>query len=327
MNRLLTTLLTTLITLSAYCYTADDLPVSTQFIDSLDFNAVSNPDGILSTAEVDSLNSILWSMRKNQGVQGLIICIKESDPDDPYEFSMQVARKYGVGGKQDVGFVMMVSTMQHGYQILTGDGMEKFLTDAQCSYISRNIMVPELKKGEWGRALIAGLTTIDGICKGEVELNTANDTENEDEGDIGLALLALFGPIGGICGLMYYNNRKAHKCPKCAKHNYAMRKRTVQKLEGDGETVEVVDLFTCSDCNYAHERQYMSTTEKFYIGTFDGKGPLRWGEIAAATAAGASISSGRGFGRGGGFGGGGGGSFHSTFGGGHFSGGGSGGRF
>lgn len=334
MKRTIITIITALLTLAGYAqYTVDKLPVSTQYIDSLDFNAVCNPDNILTAAQVDTLNTILWSLHEEQQVQGLVIAIKESDPDDPYEFSMQVARKYGVGGKNSTGFVMLVTTEQRGYQIITGDGMEKFLTDAQCSTIGRRVMVPCFKEGEWGSGLIAGVKIIDGICKGEVELNAAPDDEDE-EGDLGTALLCIFGPIGALGGYAYYSSRKSRECPKCKKHNYRMLKRTVSKLSEDTEDtsaednkqVRVVDFFECPDCKYQHEKTYLSTTDNFYLGTFDGTGKLGWGVVAAAAAA----SSGHRH-RGGGFGGSSshssGPSFHSTFGGGSFSGGGAGGRF
>lgn len=333
MKRILTTLAISIITLIGYAtpYTADNLPVSTQYLDSLDFSAVSNPDGILTAAEVHVLDSILWSLHEEQRVQGLVIAIKESDPDDPYEFAIQVARKYGVGGKNSTGFIMLVTTEQRGYQILTGDGMEKFLTDAQCSTIGRRVMVPSFKEGEWGTGLIAGLKVIDGICKGEVELNTAPDADGEDDGDLGTALLCIFGPIGALGGYAYYSSRKSRECPKCKKHNYRMVKRTVKKLSEDDDPedkqVQVVDFYTCPDCNYATQRKYLSTTDKYYLGTFNGKGKLGWGLVAAAAASALGSRRRRG---GGGFSGGSsssGPSFHSTFGGGSFSGGGAGGRF
>lgn len=347
-------------------YNVDNLPVSTEFYDSIDFNAVCNPDHILLASEVDSLNSMLWSMRNKQGVQGLVIAINQSDPDDPYEFSIQVARKYGVGGKGSLGFVMLLTKAQRGYEILTGDGMEKFLTDAQCSSIGRRVMVPLFKEGKWGQGMVAGVRMIQGIVSGEVELNETLGDEEDDEGGLFGALMMIFGPIAGLGGLAYYSNRKAHTCPKCKKHNYGRTKRIVKLVnemdndelahsivalngntfdidsyqnnifsgisdsknyrlrEGIAAPVEVIEHYECSDCGHIHEKKFLSNSDSYYIGTFDGTGKLRWGEIIAAAAAGAAAGSS--FSRRGG----GGGSFHgpsSTFGGGSFSGGGAGGRF
>lgn len=325
MKRSILTIIMAVLAMAGFAqYTAENLPVSTQFIDSLDYNAVCNPDGVLTAEEVDSLNQMLWSMRENQGVQGLVVAIKASDPDDPYEFAMQVGRKYGVGGKQALGFVVLVTTEQRGYQIITGDGMEKFLTDAQCSKIGRKAMVPAFREGQWGRGMLAGVALIKGVVSGEVELSADRNSSDEEDGDLGTGLMILFAPIAGVAGIAYYNNRKARECPKCKQHNYGKKLRTVTKIEGKGNAVQVVDKYVCPHCKYTHEHKYLSTTNRFYTGSFNGKGRRGWGEVVAASAAGIGV--------GGSWSGGGGHSssgptFHSTFGGGSFSGGGAGGRF
>lgn len=370
MKQTITTLLLLFASLMGFAkpYTVNNLPVSTQYIDSLDFNAVCNPDGILTSTEVDSLNQILWKLHETQRVQGLVIAIKEADPDDPYQFCIDVGRKYGVGGKASLGFIVMVTSVQRGYEIMTGDGMEKYLTDADCSIIGRKLMVPYFKEGKWGAGILAAVKTIDGVCKGEVELNAAPDSNGNSEDGVGLGtiLLWIFGPFAGLGALGYYYNRKAKTCPKCKKLNYGRTKRVVSLVEGgydadalasiDGMTfklneqahnmpaiyqlqdgikapVDVVDYYECPDCGYVHEKKFLSNSDKYMIGTFNGTGDRAWGEIiSAAAAAGAAAASSRDFrdhdhgshhsshhssGP----------SFHSTFGGGHFSGGGAGGRF
>lgn len=363
MTRTLTTILALLISLCSFAYTVDNLPVSTQFRDSLDFNAVSNPDGVLTSQEVDSLNAMLWSMRKNQGVQGLVIAIHESDPDDPYQFTIDVARKYGVGGKQSLGFVMLVTTEQRGYQIITGDGMEKYLTDAQCSTIGRRFMVPHFKNNQWGRGLITAINAIQGVCSGEYELNNDNSVNNDDD-DWLLILMTFVAPF--ICIIIYliHRHRKKHECPKCGKHNYYMVKRvvTIEQTKpehydyykpNDVRTNLLLDKY--SRINSAGR---LELTDNYPLYKIKSR-PVEINDYCYCPDCGYQhvftyISTNKeyyigtfdgtgmyGWGEiliadtiycdnewgGGGYGSGGGGSFHSTFGGGSFSGGGAGGRF
>lgn len=325
MKKSLLTLLLACITAVAFAapYTAESLPVSTKFKDVRDFNAVCNPDGILTAADVDSLNTMLWSLREKHGVQGLVVCINESDPDDPYEFAIQVARRYGVGGKKSTGFIMLVTAQQRGMSILTGDGMEKYLTDVQCSRIERNIMAPFFKRGQWANGLMSGVLVIQSVCSKDNELlNAMNHNDNTEEIDdvtgVILFFLLFFGVAGGS---IFYAVFKKRKCPQCGKLKYKLKLRTVTKVANTSTQVRVVDLYVCNACGYEHEKEYKSDTDTFYIGTFNGKGKYKWGMIMAAASTGTYFG-------GGGFGGGGGGSsFHSTFGGGSFSGGGASGRF
>lgn len=363
MKPLISLLITLLSCTTAFGYTVNDLPVSTQFRDSTDFNAVCNPDGVLTRQEVDSLNSMLWSLRDHQGVQGLVVAIHESEPDDPYEFAIGVARRYGVGGKKSLGFVILVTTEQRGYQIITGDGMEKYLTDAQCSSIGRRLMVPHFKQGQWGRGLISGVSTIHGICNGEYELQGTNDSEEEDI-DWLSTLLIIFSPMALMGGYFYHRHRKKHECPKCGKHDYYMVKRvvTIEQTKpehydyykpNDVRTNLLLDKYSrinsagrleltdnyplykiksrpveINDYGYCPDCGYQHvftylSTNKEYY-IGTFDGTGMYGWGEILIAD--TIYCDNEWG-GGGYGSGGGGSFHSTFGGGSFSGGGAGGRF
>ena len=369
MKRLLSliTLCLTLCLAPCQAYTVDNLPVKTQYADSLDFTAVCNPDSLISPAQEDSLNQILWTLRERNGVQGLVICVKQIDPEDGYEFAIEVGRKYGVGGKQNLGFVIVVAKESRDYYVLTGDGMEKFLTDAQCSIIGRKTMVPLLKQGQWGEAVLQATMMIDGICNGEIELNPDDFDDDDDDGDLGGALLVLLAPVAGVGGLGYYLNRKSKKCPKCGKQGWHRTRRNIvlpemvpDEMKADSELSRLVSNLMAYDefaggiplgiATNAAGEQVEKTGTKVQI--FDDYCCSECQHRVVRTMLGSSeanrlggfdgtgpllwgaialaAASGRRFRGGGfrgGFGGGSGPTMHSTFGGGHFSGGGAGGKF
>lgn len=214
----------------AKAWSPSTLPVQKEYVDSTDFDAVCNPDaGLISKDQEAKLNEILWDLHSKFGVQGLLILVKEIDPEDAYSFAIEVANKHKVGNKNtNLGFVMLVTTEGRDYSILTGDGMEKYLTDAKCSYIARHTMVPKLKEGKWFEAMYDGLNDIEGLVTGETEITEAMLQEDKSgDGDSDLPLIGgiFLGLFGGLGYLAHRSNRKARTCPKCGKHNIVLKLR------------------------------------------------------------------------------------------------------
>ena len=119
-----------------------------------DHRFVCNPDGVLSDSAVARADSILYTLYKQQGVQTVVAAVKQLDGDDPYEFGMALARKYGIGNKQSTGLIVILATEDRAYQILTGRGLEGTLPDAMVRRVENRIMVPLLKNKDWDAAAV-----------------------------------------------------------------------------------------------------------------------------------------------------------------------------
>lgn len=284
--------LTFCIVLTAFCcmalakpYSVKSLPVKATYVDSLDFNHVSNPDMLLTQQEQASINATLYSLEKRQGVQALVIVVKEINTDDAYEFAMGIARKYGVGNKQNTGIVILVVTESHDWRIITGEGMEKFLTDAQCSKIGRLRMVPYFKESQWGNGVAACVNCIDSICKGEVELtNIVGESEEDD----GFPLWVLVVGIIIIVALCWYGSSSASYSPKCPYCKKSKGYKLVSRVVSDNKDIpdnlrQIEDTYHCSECGKDYLKKYKGAKSRYRVGTYDGSGKndLAWGIIGA----------------------------------------------
>lgn len=286
----------------AISYSPDNLP-------RLDrYTRVSNPDGILRTEEVADVDSMLMALERSKGVQGLVIVVKRIEGDDPYEFAIGVGRKWGVGQKNSMGFVMVLATVDRSYQLVTGDGLEKHLPDAVSRRIQNYVEVPLLKEGKWGEAVVKTVKAYKDYLEGDHELNNKLKTaeQEDEEADMMAALFvcALFGFGLALIMLSAWLSRiKERRCPKCKQ--FALKMQGTPKLIRKLGTRRIYEkTFVCSRCGHVVIRR---ETQDFSSSAPDIYMPM---------------SS-----RGGSFGGSGGGGGFSSFGGGSFSGGGSGGRF
>lgn len=302
MKRTLSFLLTLLVTALAFAatYTVDNLPIPylqdrTQY--------VSNPDNLLSQTAVDSLNLWLGQMEHEHGVQTVLAVVERIEGGETYDFCMALGRKYGIGRKeQNSGLIILLSTGDRAYTILTGRGLEGTLPDAICKRIENYQMLPALRDGNWDEAMLNAVRAITKYVDGDDSLVGSSDFDDDDTGAlIGFLVCMLLG-LGIIAFAIWLDQRKKSYCPSCKQYK-------MKKISGYTTTNRRLglrthhDTYRCSNCYFTKELHW---DEGINTGNMGG---------AAGGALGGSF-----FGRGGG-------SFGGSFGGGSFGGGGASGRF
>ena len=253
---------------------------------------VSNPDGILSSSSVAAIDSLLFALEENTGIQVVVAVLGNIDGGDCFDFAYRLGKENGVGRKEsDNGLVVLLSTGERCVQFATGYGLEGVMPDAICKRIQQQYMVEHFANGDWDTGMVAGMRAVCGVLDGTME-----PPADEDD-TVAILLFMTFVLIGVllIAFAVWWGNR----CPKCGKRN-------IQRV--DSQTIRDVNGYTvlettyvCKDCGHTFKRRNNTLNT-------NGRGPR-----------GGVVIGGGGFGRGGGFGG--------SFGGGSFGGGGAGSRF
>ncbi len=264
---------------------------------------VCNPDHILSPATVTQINSILYTLEQQTGIETLVVVVKEIEGGDCFNFAYELGKQNGVGKKSsNNGLVILLSTQDRCIQFVTGYGLEGILPDAICKRIQNQKMNNYFAKNEWDAGMISGIRAINGYLDGSME---PEERENNESGELYIfGFIFLFMLL--IFTLSYNIQRKKTLCPQCKKHTLH---RTDSHLisRRNGIKKERV-VYTCSHCGHTEVRDEDSDDHSGGIGWGRRGGPLIFG--------GGSFGS-RGSG---GFSGG-------SFGGGSFGGGGAGSRF
>lgn len=291
-------------TLMAGTYSPENLPIP-YLQDKTRYTV--NPDHILSAATVASIDSLLYKLETNKGVQALAIVVENVEGGDCYEFAITLGNKYGIGSRNDTGFIILLSTEDRCYQFLTGEGLEGTLPDAICRRIQNRYMVPYLKTGDWDKAMLQATEAACKVIEGDMSLiNDGYDNRQPDK-KIGLSFYLFTALFLLIILFSWFKNKKQSSCPYCKKSgirriNTEVTIDRLQMIEHHKET------YRCTHCG--------KTFHRFHDEPWDnGSGFGGFPPIAGPFH--------RGFGggfSGGPFGGG-------SFGGGSFGGGGSGGRF
>ena len=291
-NRILGILLLLLCFISvaeARVYKVEDVPM-VHLADRTRY--VSNPDGILSSSSVATIDSMLYALEESTGIQVLVAVLGDIEGGDCFDFAYRLGKENGVGQKEsDNGLVVLLSTGERCVQFATGYGLEGVMPDAICKRIQQQYMVEHFAGGDWDAGMVNGMRAVCGVLDGTME----PPSEDDDLLAMILAMAAVSCFIILIVFVVWYFNR----CPKCGKHNIQrIASQTIRDVNG---TTILETTYVCKNCGHTFKQRNKTLNT-------NGGGPH-----------GGTIIGGGGFGRGGGFGG--------SFGGGSFGGGGAGSRF
>lgn len=262
---------------------------------------VSNPDNILSTSAVATMDSILHSLEQKTGIQTLVVAVTGIEGGDCFDFAHRLGQEWGVGQKErNNGLVILLSTDERCVQFATGYGLEGVLPDAICKRIQSRYMVEHLGKDNWDAGMVAGIRAVNGYLDGSME-NIGGAEEGDDS-----ALLIFMGLIfGSIILISVIVGIFGNRCPKCKKR-HALQRVSSQVVSRKMGVVTTEVTYLCKYCGHRVTMKEQSSDPNF-------RGPRSGGPTI--------------FMGGGGFGRGGGGFSGGSFGGGSFGGGGAGSRF
>lgn len=292
--------------LQAEVWTADKLPM-VHLQDHRRY--VCDPENILTPTVRDSIDALLYALETEKGVQSVVAIVGQVENEDCYQFGMDIGRKYGVGSKtQRTGLVVVLSTRDRCYYILTGHGLEGSLPDAICRRIENQYMVPALKKGNWDQAMFQGISAITRYLHKDPTLfsergNGIRQSEVNDQ----LYALFIVVVVLLIFFIVFWSKHQRKKCPRCGKYQLEPTSSSlIKKAHAPGKKHVI---YVCRHCGYTVTREE-DDNDHLHRGGGSMLPPFIF--------LGGRPRGGGGFG--GGFGGG-------SFGGGSFGGGGSGGRF
>lgn len=170
-------------------WNADNIPIpylqdATQY--------VSNPDNVLSQATVDSMNIVLKRLETSLGVQSVVIVVNHIENDDPFRMAQDVGNKYGVG-HNDRGLVIVCGYADHSINMSPGRELEADLTDAECSRLQREYVVPAMRAEMPDSAMLYLTKAIYAVLeKKEMPAMTTLMSDQDDADDAFVALMCLY---------------------------------------------------------------------------------------------------------------------------------------
>ncbi len=151
---------------------------------------------LLTASEMQSLGAELEAQESVTGDQVVILTLPGLEGEVLEEFSIRVARAWGLGqNKKNNGVLLLIAQAEHQMRIEVGYGLEGALTDAESSAILHGVIGPHFKNGDYARGLQDGVRAIHTALKEEGNRAAPQRKKSPAMSDllpIGIILLVLF---------------------------------------------------------------------------------------------------------------------------------------
>ncbi len=143
----------------AVCFGRADLPMPRRYVEDY--------ANVINDSDEQSLNGILQELEQKTGAQYIILTVKTTEGVPLQQFAIELTDKWKLGQKgKDNGMLFVLAAADRKYRFEVGYGLEGFITDQYCGQIGRDVLVPYLKKGDYGKGIYqANLQIVQKIAK------------------------------------------------------------------------------------------------------------------------------------------------------------------
>ncbi len=126
--------------------------------------------GVIDAGSAGEINDLAARIRAATGAELAVVTLATIEDRAPGDVALAIGRAWGVGAKGEAGdpaknagmvLLLVPRTAEHRGEIYlsTGRGIEGIITDATAGRIT-DLMLPALKEGQWGPALVLGTRAI-----------------------------------------------------------------------------------------------------------------------------------------------------------------------
>lgn len=136
------------------------------------FRFVNDFAGVMSDSIISMLESQLVDLHFSSSDQIAVVTVPTFDGETPALYAQALGQKWGIGQKgQDNGVVIIVKpkteTEKGEAFIATGYGQEEDLTDAMCTRIVNEAMIPYFKNNDYCGGIRAGVACVISVIQGD----------------------------------------------------------------------------------------------------------------------------------------------------------------
>lgn len=129
----------------------------------------------LSDQQIDTIAQKIKDSRTKKAYQIAVLMIPTLDGYPIEEYSIKVARQWGIGEKdKNNGLLLLIAKSDRKMRIEVGSGLEGDLTDVQSSHVINDVIAPEFKKDNYYQGILNGIESMSALVQGEPDPHEAS---------------------------------------------------------------------------------------------------------------------------------------------------------
>ena len=133
-------------TVTTVAYAETNLPRPTRY--------VQDYANVIDASTERSLNGILQELEQKTGAEYIVLTVKTTEGVPIEQFALEHAEKWKLGQKgKDNGMLFVLAARDRKYRFEVGYGLEGFVTDQYCGRVGRDVLVPYLRRGDYGQGI------------------------------------------------------------------------------------------------------------------------------------------------------------------------------
>lgn len=168
---------------------------------------VSNPDQVVSSHTVQTLDGILKRMDDSLHIESAMVIVNHVENEDVFRMAQDLFDRYHIG-KDDRGLVIVLAYGDHLVRTHTGRALEADLTDIECSRLQQTYAIPFMKAEQPDSGMIYLATALYNTLQGkDLPVSEYQRWESEAESANEYAALYMFLFVAWVI-LAYYLYRR-----------------------------------------------------------------------------------------------------------------------
>lgn len=117
------------------------------------FNPIVDQANVIDVETRKKLESIYLNVKERGHLEFAVVTVDTTGGQDIFDYSLAVYRGWGIGTKENDGFLLLVAVKDRKYYTQVGNHLEGDLNDGVVGEIQRQYLVPNFKKGNYSQGI------------------------------------------------------------------------------------------------------------------------------------------------------------------------------